>query len=245
MSAPQRRRRGLLLLSLSLASGGLAASEVARKVGEVEARVGRPVPVVVARQDLAAGKEIDPRRLESLVRVSDVPEAFAPQDGLADPGEAAGLVPAVPVAAGSFLTAGHFAASQGDGGGGALLRPGERAVEVAVAGGDALAAAAPGSRVDVIVSTEPRAGAGSAFVALESVELLGLRPVPGSGSFGAVASGDGAAASATAVATLRVTLRQAVYLTAAQNFAREVRLLPRPPGDHARSGRFGVSARGL
>jgi len=116
---------------------------------------------------------------------------------------------------------------------------------VAVAGGEALAVAAPGSRVDVIVSTEPRAGAGSAFVALESVELLGLGHVPGSGSFDAVASGEGAAASATAVATLRVTLRQAVYLTAAQNFAREVRLLPRPPGDHARSGRFGVSASSL
>ena len=246
MSA-KRRRRGLLLLSLSLACGGLAASEVARKVGEVEARVGRPVPVVVARQDLVAGSEIDPKRLESLLRVSDVPERFAPRDGLADPSEAAGLVPAVPIAAGSFLTAGHFAASRGTGGGdGALLRPGERAVEVAVAGGEALASAGPGSRVDVIVSTEPRTGAGSTFVALEGVELLVLTGAAGAaGSFDPSASGEGVAATATALATLRVTPRQAVYLTAAQNFAREVRLLPRPPGDRGRTGRFGVSAGGL
>jgi hypothetical protein len=33
-----------------------------------------------------------------------------------------------------------------------------------------------------------------------------------------------------------VTLRQAIYLTAADNFASEIRLLPRPPGDHSRPG---------
>jgi hypothetical protein len=33
-----------------------------------------------------------------------------------------------------------------------------------------------------------------------------------------------------------VTLRQAVYLTAADNFAREIRLLARPPGDRAPAG---------
>jgi pilus assembly protein CpaB len=33
-----------------------------------------------------------------------------------------------------------------------------------------------------------------------------------------------------------VTLRQAVYLAAAQSFARELRLLPRAPGDRRRHG---------
>jgi hypothetical protein len=42
-----------------------------------------------------------------------------------------------------------------------------------------------------------------------------------------------------------VTLRQAIYLTAAQNFAREVRLLSRPPGDAGRSGRAAVDAGSL
>lgn len=246
MSGRPRRRRGLLLLSLSLACGGLAASEVGRKVGDVEARVGAPVPVVVARQDLVAGKEIDPKSLDSLLRVSEVPEKFAPPDGFTDPGEAAGLVPAVPLARGSFLTAAHFAASRdAPGAGGGPLRPGERIVELAVAGGGALSSLGPGSRVDVLVSTEPRTGSGSTFVALEGIELLGLSAVPGGGSYEPPAGAEAAAGAATALATLRITPRQAVYLTAAQNFAREVRLLPRPSGDRGRTGRFGVSAAGL
>jgi pilus assembly protein CpaB len=242
VSARLRRRRGLLLLSLALASGGLAASEVARKVGEVEARVGSPVPVVVAARELPASKKIDPGALGRLLRVDQVPEKFAPPDALVDPAQAAGLVPAVPVAAGSVLTAGHFAASGGDASReGGLLRPGERAVEVAVAGGAALSAAGPGSRVDVLVSTEPRTGAGGTFVALEGVEVLRLGTAPG-GSLDPAGASEGATEGASALATLRVTLRQAVYLTAAQNFAREVRLLPRPAGDRRRLGRFGVTA---
>ena len=46
------------------------------------------------------------------------------------------------------------------------------------------------------------------------------------------------AEAGTATATLRVRLKQAVYLTAAQNFARETRLLPRAPGDRRRAGRL-------
>jgi hypothetical protein len=42
-----------------------------------------------------------------------------------------------------------------------------------------------------------------------------------------------------------VTLRQAVYLTAAQNFAREVRLLARAPTDRRRAGRATITAGGL
>ena len=47
---------------------------------------------------------------------------------------------------------------------------------------------------------------------------------------------DAGAGGPTALATLRVTLRQAVYLTAADNFAREIRLLARPPGDRSAAG---------
>ena len=43
-----------------------------------------------------------------------------------------------------------------------------------------------------------------------------------------------------AVASLRVTVRQAVYLAAAQTFARDIRLLPRAAGDAAR-GAQGMS----
>ena len=41
-------------------------------------------------------------------------------------------------------------------------------------------------------------------------------------------------------ATLRVSVRDAVYLAAAQSFAREVRLLPRAAGDRERAGRLSV-----
>ena len=51
---------------------------------------------------------------------------------------------------------------------------------------------------------------------------------------------DGAATAADTVATLRVDARAAVFLTAAQNFARELRLLTRPAGDRGRVGRAEV-----
>lgn len=240
-----RRRRALVLLALALACGGLAASQVRQAVEEVEARTGAPVPVVVARESLAADREIDPG---SLV-VKEVPERYAPRDGLTAPHDAAGLRTSGPVRAGSYLTSGHLQGGSAKGAGGP--RRGERALEIAVAGGEALAGASPGSTVDVLVSTEGREGAGRTFLALESVQLLDLRPgaqAGGSSEEGegaGPASREGAAAGATATATLRVTTRQAVYLTAAQNFAREVRLLARPPGDRGRAGRAAVDAGGL
>jgi pilus assembly protein CpaB len=232
-----RRRRAALLLALALACGGLAASEVHHRVQTVEARVGSPVPVAVVRRDLPAGARIRPAD----VSVRAVPARFAPPDALAGPGQVAGLRTAVPVAAGAYLTQGALGAARGGPrSAGGPLRPGERAVEVAVAGGEALSESVhPGSRVDVLVSSEPRAGGGRTELALEDVELLGLRA---GGPGGEGQGSEGASQTATAVAVLRVATRQAVYLTAAQNFAREVRLLPRPPGDRDRAGREAIEA---
>jgi pilus assembly protein CpaB len=109
----------------------------------------------------------------------------------------------------------------------------------------------------LLKSARRRNGSGRTFLALENVELLALGGSGSGGSGGASSSsggagsgaaaddGAGAAGRASATATLRVTLRQAVYLTAAENFAREVRLLPRPGGDRRRAGRAAVSAEGL
>jgi pilus assembly protein CpaB len=112
-------------------------------------------------------------------------------------------------------------------------------LEIAVKGGTELLGAARGSRVDVLVSTQVRQGAGRTFVALEDVELLDLRASADSSSV-AAAEGSAEAPAATALATLRVTLRQAVYLAAAENFGHEVRLLLRPAGDDRRVGSFSV-----
>jgi pilus assembly protein CpaB len=234
------------MLALALACGGLAASEVGGRMREVERRVGTPVPVVVAARDLPAEAKLK----RSDLAVHEVPARYAARDSLPDPEQAAGARTAVPLASGTQLTEGQLAGAGGAGGGDGrergALRRGERAVEVAVAGGPALGeTAGPGARVDVLVSTESRDRPGRSFLALEDVELLALRaggeddaPAPGRGE-------QSAGGAATALATLRVTLRQAVYLTAAQNFAREVRLLSRPRGDGRRSGRTAVDAGSL
>jgi pilus assembly protein CpaB len=248
-----RRRRGLLLLSLALVSGGLAASQVRERERSVEAKVGPVVPVVVAARDISPDEPL--RRAD--MAVERVPARFVPPDALGAPDRLAGARPAVPVVAGAYLTAGLLQGTTPAGEG--PLRPGERAVEVAVAGGgiglaapaggvspdvaagglspDVAAGAAglapPGSRVDVLVSTRPQDGAGRTFVALENVALLDLRPIGGGGVSADQAMDQPAA---TALATLRVTARQAVYLTAAETFAHEIRLLARPPGDRRRTG---------
>ena len=253
MSKSARRRRALLLLSLALACGGLAASEVGGRVREVERRVGRPVPVVAAARELKAGKEIG--RGDLVVR--EVPERFVPPDAVRGVEEAVGAAPSARLARGAYVTVGALGGGEADSSRPGVLRRGERAVEVNVAGGSPLSeSGGPGSRVDVVISTEPRNGSGRTFLALENVELLALgsgsggsggasSSSGGAGSGAAADDGAGAAGRASATATLRVTLRQAVYLTAAENFAREVRLLPRPGGDRRRAGRAAVSAEGL
>lgn len=238
-----RRRRGLLLLSLALACGGVAAAQVGGRVRAVEARTGPPEPVVVAARDVAAGTKLSRRDLA----VREVPGRYVPPDAVAAPADAVGAEPSAPLSRGAYVTAGVLASAQGDGGARGGLRRGERAVEIPVAGGAPLSESdGAGSRVDVVISTEPRSGAGRTFLALENVELLGLS---GASASAADDQGDGgqtgSTATATATATLRVTLRQAVYLTAAQNFSREVRLLPRPAGDRGRGGRAAVAADGL
>ena len=245
MSPAPRRRRALFLLALALACGGLAASEVSGRMAEVESRTGRPVAVIVVARDVRPGARLAPRDLA----VRDVPARFVPPDAVRSPSEAVGATAEGGLARGAYVTASALGgARRGEARGAGTLRRGERAVQVAVAGGDPLSqAGGPGSRVDVLVSTEPRDGAGRSFLALEDVELLALGGSAAAARPGGDGPGEGTGAAATAstTATLRVTQRQAVYLTAAQNFAREVRLLPRPPGDGDRGGRSAVSASGL
>ena len=220
-----RRRRGLLLLSVALASGGLAASQVHERERSVAARLGPAVPVLVAARDLRAGARVRRRA----VAVRRVPARFVPPDALAS---GAGVVGARLGGAGGGRRLPHgralFEASNSEHAAVEVWGAARRAVAVEVSGA---AAAAAGARVDVLVSTESGAGGGRTLVALAGVELLRL---------GRGASGRRAvrrpAPGPTALATLRVTLRQAVYLTAADNFAREIRLLARPPGDRSAAG---------
>jgi pilus assembly protein CpaB len=219
-----RRRRGLLLISIALASGGLAASQVHERERRAARGLGPEVDVLVAARDLPAGT----RLARGAVALRRVPARFAPPDGLTSAAGVVGARLAVPARAGAYLSAGAFA---GVGGRDRYaLRRGERAVTVEVAGGLADAGPAPGSRVDVLVSTEGPGG-GRTQMALAGAELLQVSAA------GAGYSDPAPSASTvpTALATLRVTVRQAIYLTAADNFAREIRLLVRPPGDRSRA----------
>jgi pilus assembly protein CpaB len=231
------RRRGLLLLCFALVCGGLAASQVREHERRVAAAVGPLVEVVVAESDLPANRRLRPGDLG----VRRVPARFAPPDALGGAAGLGGARTAVPVAQGGYLTAGMIGDGRASGDG--ALRPGERALELPVAGGGALASAESGARVDVLVTSGREYGVGRTFVALENVELVGLRAAGGEEIAAVPAEGDASAPSA--LGTLRVTARQAVYLAAAANFAEEVRLLLRPPGDRKRIGPVTVTGSGL
>lgn len=211
-----RRRRGLLLIGLALVLGSLAAADVRRREAALDARLAPLVPVLVARADLEPGRAVRFGDVEA----REVPQRWAPVDAAAAPGDVAGAVPAVRIPRGAYVTAAALTAAEGPGG--PSVRRGERAVEIVAAGSPDLVAA--GARVDVLVTRE---GAGTRL-ALQDVEVLAAR---------AAADATGAARIA---ATLRVSLRQAVYLTAAQSFARELRLLPRAVGDARVSGPLAV-----
>jgi pilus assembly protein CpaB len=228
-----RRRRALLLGGLALVLGGLAASNVAGREAALERRVGALVDVVVAREPVAAGAMLRARALA----VRRVPLRFAPRSRVASPRALDGLRAVVDIPAGADLVA----AIVGDGEParmGTALAAGERVAQVVALAAPELVT--PGSRVDVLVTPEPRAGAdGEAVLALEDVEVIGAQPAAGDAPAGG--SSGRAAPGARVAASLRVTLRQAVFLAAAQDFARELRLLPRADGDRRR-GRAGLRA---
>jgi len=241
-----RRRRAFVLIALALVCGGIAASAVSGRVAEVERRTGSLVPVVVARAELPAGRELTPERVRDALTTAEVPERYVSRDSLAAPEEAVGLRLTGPLVPGSYLTAAMLKERASAGSAGrtrGAVGPGERAIEVEAVGGLPVAPGAGGAaRVDVLVTTEGGDGEGGrTYVALENVELLGARPTAGEPAVGGSAGGgsrDGgqtgggsAAPGERTLAMLRVSSRQAVYLTAAQNFARELRLLRRPPGD--------------
>jgi len=216
-----RRRRAAALGGLALVLGGLAASDVAGREAALERRIGRAVPVVVARRALAPGTKLGAADLA----VRQVPARYAPAGAFADPRAVVGLQVARAVPAGADLDAARIGDPATGGAPGPRIRRGERVAEVLAVG--AGAAVGPGSRVDVLITREGRgSAAGATTLALEAVEVLSAAPAQ-------TADGPADGPARTALG-LRVTLRQAVYLAAAQSFAREIRVLPRAPGDDRR-----------
>jgi Flp pilus assembly protein CpaB len=227
VSRSARRRRGILLVLVAMVAGSMAASRVRGEERSIRSQVGPLVPVVVARARIAARTRIGPREVAERLAVARIPSRFVPAGVVRDPLKAVGGTAAVDIPRGAYLTASALAPAKDPR---FALRAGERAIDVEVSGGARLAAlGGPGARVDVVVTTEPRNGSPRAFVAADGAELLSLR------------NGDGG----NAVATLRVPVRQAVFLTAATSFGRDARLLVRSPGDRAPAGRIGYAAPGM
>lgn len=212
-----RRRRAAAFLAVSLLAA-VAAATIADGYGESVVRgYGELRPVLVATGELREGRTIDPRVVAESLEVRRVPVRFAPPAALAAPTEALGLAPTAAIPAGSYLLASQLR-SPGSRHGALSLGRDRQPVEIAVDGAGALSAFGTqpvGSRVDVVVTTEPSgSGDGRTYVAAASVPLLALGP-----------GAEGGAGEATA--TLGLTRPQALRLIAAESFARRVTVLPR------------------
>jgi pilus assembly protein CpaB len=236
------RTRAVVLLGFSAACAGIAVSLVNGYTRDVRAQVGPLVPVAVARTDIRQGKLISASNAPRLFSSRLVPRRFVPADALGPPGDAIGYRTAIRLPAGAYLTEGGLVPPSGD------VPPHERrggitaarAVEVAVAGATSLGdALRPGAVVDVLVTSEHGGGSPRTYLALQRLDVLAVHP-GGSGGAGSPEGGE-----ADAVAVLKVDVSQALLLTAAQNFAREVRLVPRDPGDRRRLSLPAVSAADL
>jgi pilus assembly protein CpaB len=229
-----RRRRGLVMLGLAVICAGLAASSVDRYADDVAAQVGPLRPVVVARRDLPRGTLITSATARYSLALRHVPMRFAPPNALHAPGQAAGYRTLTALAAGDYVSASLLGITHRREP--VARRTRGRLVELAVSGATGIAPALrPGAIVDVLITTEGHGGAPRTYLALQRLELVDFRHDSASSG-----TGDG-----DATATVRVTLRQAVTLTAAQNFAREVRLVPRARGDMERLGPTAVGAQSL
>jgi pilus assembly protein CpaB len=209
-----------VLLGLALVLGGLAAGDVARRESAVRAQLGPAVEVVVARTEIAAGERVGAGDLA----LRRVPARYAPVGAATVPETLIGRRLAAPVRRGGYVGEALIEADRAVAG--PPVRRGERAADVVAVGTPALVV--PGARVDVLVTRDGEGGAPARTeLALEDVEVLAARAAPGA------ARDEGAERVA---ARLRVSVRDAVYLAAAQSFARELRLLPRAAGDDRRAG---------
>jgi Flp pilus assembly protein CpaB len=212
----------------AIVCAGLAATLAGGYERSVAEQLGELKSVVVATERLPARETIEPREVKRALELRRVPERFAPADALTEPEQALGLQPAASIAPGAYVLGGQLAPPRG---------PRRRAapeparglspIELEVTGAGALAASAGAepARVDVVVTSEPGPGArGRTYVAAAGIELLGLVEGGAGGSEEDPLAGAGSPAVYTA--TLAVTRSDALKLIQAENFARQVRLIP-------------------
>lgn len=213
------RRARAIAFGVGALVAAIAAGAIADGYGKSVARgYGTLRPVVIASAGLPAGKPLSPTVAERDLEVRQVPTRFVPAGALGDPAEALGLAPSAAIPSGAYLLAAQLRPPR-TAPPGPRLAAGRRPVEITVGGAEALGlggGSPVGSRVDVVVTTEPRdGGVGRTYVAAAGVPLLGLAPSP---------EGE---ATGTAEATLGLTRAEALRLIAAESFARQVTVMPR------------------
>jgi Flp pilus assembly protein CpaB len=215
-----RRARAAVFLALALLAAALAAA-IADGYGASVARGFGPLrPVVVVAKGLRPKRPLGPAEVARALEVRRVPSRFVPPGALADPTQALGLAPVASTPPGSYLLASQLrpprsrAAAERT-----PLGDDRQPVEIIVSGARALLATGParaGTRVDVVVTTEPTGrGPGRTYVAAAGVPLLALGAGP-----------DGPGPGGTSAATLALRKGQALRLIAAESFARKLTLLP-------------------
>ncbi|HEY0390115.1 MAG TPA: hypothetical protein VGC63_00215 [Solirubrobacterales bacterium] len=214
-----RRARAVAFLLFALLAAALAAG-IADGYGSSVARGYGPLrPVVIVGRELEKGVPLLPNQLSGALEQRRVPGRFVPPGTLEAPEDALGLAPVARITAGSYLLAAELRPPGGRRSAEHALGPRRNPVEIAVTGAEALLAtgtAPRGTKVDVVVTTEPTGrGPGRTYVAATGVPLLGLGP-------GADGPGPGGASAAT----LGLTKGQALRLIAAESFARKLTLLP-------------------
>ena len=205
-----RGRRGGLWLALAGAAGLVAVLLTLRAA----AQPGDGGWVLVARTPLAPGLMIDAQTAREALAAAPIPEGLRVSGLLTSPDQAVGRRTAAPIGANEPLTEASLGGAPGT-----VLAPlaaGERAVAVPVSAAGGAAGLLPGARVDVVASTG-EGPAGRTAVVVADAEVLAVSDPATSADVGAAGE-----------ALLRVSSPQALRVTAALNFAREVRLLLRP-----------------
>ncbi len=217
-----RRGKAIGFAALAALCAIASASIATGYRDSVDAQLGDLRVVAVATETLERGRKLDRRTLARSVELREVPERFAPPDALAEPAAAEGrrLLAAVP--AGSYLVASVLRVpGPGPGAPGPTLAGDLQPVEITVTGAGSLAAAGDpaGARVDVVVAGEPVTGGRARVrVAASGVRLIALEPAAPE-----EATETGADSWS---ATLALRRGEALKLIEAENFAREVRLIP-------------------
>lgn len=221
------RLRALMFAALAAICAIASASLASGYRDGVDQQLGELTTVVVTTRDLDPDKELRPKVLERATELRQVPERFVPTDAFAGLEEIVAREPAAPIPVGSFLVASQFPLDASGSNRGPAVPPRLRPVDLTASGGTALEGLVGGGasvRVDLLVAGEPNSGGNARVEVLaRGVPLIALRP-----RGEALESTEApSASSADWIATVAVPPRRVVDLVEAENYAREVRVIPR------------------